>query len=254
MSEAWNIVAADADRYLQACREFVEDDEKFAGFKQDQRYKVILEHVSAWEATVFMSEMKNLADVVQEEVDEFRENDSVGGALVEEFRFFGAMSPSTVRYIKNTLDIADFLGDEELSTVVEIGGGYGGMCKTLSVMFDFDNYFMADLPDPLALAMKYLSHFPSVADKAKPWEESVDDIDLVISTYAFSECSIDVQLEYYEKVLKKAKRFYMVYNNICQGNLNSEAFIKLASKDFKVTYTPEVRPSFTNYVIYGTKL
>ena len=92
-----------------------------------------------------------------------------------------------------------------------------------------------------------------MASKAKPWDDSVDDIDLVISTYAFSECSIDIQLLYYETILKKAKRFYMVYNNICQGNLNSEAFIQLASKDFEVTSTPEVRPSFTNFVIYGTK-
>lgn len=42
------------------------------------------------------------------------------------------MAPATVKYICNALEIADIIGNNKLGTVVEIGGGFGGFCKTLN--------------------------------------------------------------------------------------------------------------------------
>ena len=42
--------------------------------------------------------------------------------------------------------MATLLGEAPISRVVEVGDGYGGLCKTLSVVCDFDEYILVDLP------------------------------------------------------------------------------------------------------------
>jgi putative sugar O-methyltransferase len=57
------------------------------------------------------------------------------------------------------------IGDAPISRVVEVGGGYGGLCKTLSVVCDFDEYILVDLPEAVAVQEKYLKNFPETLCK-----------------------------------------------------------------------------------------
>ena len=43
----------------------------------------------------------------------------------------GTMSPTTIRYIKNVSDIINAFGTG-MKSIVEVGGGYGGLCKVMS--------------------------------------------------------------------------------------------------------------------------
>ena len=52
-----------------------------------------------------------------------------------------------------------------------------------------------------------------------PIDETLPEekIDLLISNYAYSECDREMQLGYFERVIKKADRGYMIYNQIAAG-------------------------------------
>jgi putative sugar O-methyltransferase len=253
----WNVPQSCIFDYLNACKSFVEDDNKFNNFKQDSRYKVILEHVSLDESNQFISEMKNLEILTEDQIEKFKENDIYGNPEIFEYEKFGNISPSTIRYIKNTLDIFNHFSSENIKDIVEIGGGYGGLCKTMSVLFDYDNYVIIDLPEVSKLSKKYISNFLPLKDKVQQLNfnelDVIENIDLVISNYAFSECSLDIQKKYYNDVIRNSNKFYLVYNNITPGNMNSDQFFNYASKDFNIEVEEEIRTYFTNYIFYGTK-
>jgi putative sugar O-methyltransferase len=154
-------------------------------------------------------------EIYDENLDQFLENDLIGNP--KQFVYGGGkISPTTLRYIKNCLDLSSICENEEISKVVEIGGGYGGLCKTLSVLCDFDEYINVDLSEGLKVQEKYLKNFSKIYSKIKfiPCErlDSISDIDLLISNYSLSELDIQSQLNYYDKVIKNSKIVYITYN------------------------------------------
>ena len=252
----WNVPYNDIIGYLKVCEESSKNQEKFNNFKQEPLYKPILEHISKEESDLFISEMKNVHSITEDELSLFKENDIYGNPEIQKYGFFGEISPSTIRHIKNTLDIRDYFGND-IKNIVEIGGGYGGLCKTMQVLFDFDNYILIDLPEVNMLSKKYLSNFEILLNKVDQYSpdqiSSIENTDLVISNYAFSECDMKLQKFYYDKIIANAKCFYMVYNNIAPYNMNSNKFKEYCSKDFDLFVEEEIRPTRTNYIFYGRK-
>ena len=111
MIEDWSCLAQhDTTPYTEICAEAVEDDEVFAKFKQDSRYTAILEHVPPEQGEDYVHTIQAY-ELDEDIINSFKENDSVGGAnLVEYDEPFGRISPSTLRYIQNALDISYFFG------------------------------------------------------------------------------------------------------------------------------------------------
>ena len=107
MIEGWsNLEAKDTSSpYAEICLEAVNDQTVFQKFKQDPRYTAILEHVSIDHGKIYAQ------DILQYEIDEelinlFKENDSIGGSTIFNYgEPYGRISPSTLRYIQNALDI-----------------------------------------------------------------------------------------------------------------------------------------------------
>jgi len=131
------------------------------------------------------------------------------------------------------------------------------LCKVFSAFSKFKEYFIVDFPDVNRLSEKYLSKFKELKNKVKHISatdlKEVATLDLVISNYAYSECSLSVQELYYNMFLRNSKNFYMVYNNFTENNMNSQIFMNMASKDFEIHYETELRPPHINHIIYGTR-
>jgi putative sugar O-methyltransferase len=253
----WDIPENNAVNYLKVCKSFVEDNLLFKDFRRNELYHEILEHVSYDDAKSYIEEMKNISHLTGDDIFDLKKNDEVGNPVTFEFEKFGDISPTTIRYIKNVLDISDFLDGEKVDNIVEIGGGYGGLCRIIHSYIGFENYMILDLPEVNELSKKYLSNFQSLDEKVMQmfYDEisSVDNIDLLISNYAFSECSFELQEAYYNGVISNANKFYITYNNITPRNMSSEYFLEYASKDFDIEVENEVRKCHTNFIMYGTK-
>ena len=231
MIEDWScITTQDTTPYAEICREAVEDDKVFAKFKQDPRYTAILEHVSPEHGGRYIEHILEY-ELNDEMIDEFKDNDDLGGAnRVDYGEPFGKVSPSTLRYVRNALDISYFFGEGELNKIVEIGGGYGGLCKTISCLCDFDEYHLYDIEPASKLQEKYLSKFGIKAVHHSVPEET-KDIDLLISNYAYSELGEKLQDLYYNNVIKNAKKVYMILN---RGQVSREVLLNRAKEDFDV--------------------
>lgn len=253
---SWEI-SNDIGQYLYACKLASTDESFFKRFKQDGRYRQILEHVSLDEAVQYTKEFAVSNSEVLKYLDKFKENDAYGNPDLYQFDQLGEISPTTIRYIKNTFDIIKNFDSSSIKNIVEIGGGYGGLCKTLSCVIDFENYVLFDLNEANLLSRKYVSNFPELKDKVQSFTldelSEIDGIDLLISNYAFSEVSLDIQEKYYNNIIKKSKNIYMVFNQISNNNMLFDDFVdRLTSDGFDVEYTCEHEQSENcNKIVYA---
>jgi len=238
--KGWEAEEKYANEYLEICRRAVEDDEIFAKFKSIQGYKNILEHVTPRQGHEYLEiAMAMSEDALIENIDQFKENDEIGTPDKFSYDKIGKISPTTIRYIKNVFEMATLLQDTAVSRVVEVGGGYGGLCKTLSVVCDFDEYILVDLPEAVEVQRKYLSCFPELFAKCKFIScddlEEIKDVDLFISNYALSECDYDTQVNYYDKLVSNSKFAYIIYNLVNFNDYYYNKFVETMSETF--TYT-----------------
>ena len=234
MIEGWSNLDKDETSfpYADICNEAVSDDEVFDKFKKDPRYIAILEHVSPEQGLKYIEGIQQY-ELDQDLIETFKENDLYGGSSKVGYDLpFGLISPSTLRYIQNALDISHFYGEGELSKIVEIGGGYGGLCKTISCLCDFEEYHIYDIEPASKLQEKYLSKFDITGKTIHHSTiERLDEIDLVVSNYAYSELNEELQSLYYENIISNAKKVYMILN---KGQVSRQVFLDRAEKDFDI--------------------
>ena len=116
-----------ANPYLDACQHAAKSSEFFKRFKNHPAYTHVLEHVSYEEGQQYLKEIEiDYLDKLQE----IKQNDAIGKPQTYEYPSIGNISPTTIRYIKNTSDIINKFGTS-FDSIVEIGGGYGGLCKVM---------------------------------------------------------------------------------------------------------------------------
>ena len=252
MSDTWTLQDEAATPYLNVCNYAANSDEFFKQFKSHPAYRHVLEHVSYEEGQQYLKEID--IDYL-DKLEEVKENDSLGSPVIYEYPSVGEISPTTIRYIKNTSDIINKFGTS-FNSIVEIGGGYGGLCKVLSSFIKFEQYLLLDLEECNLLSRKYLSHFnlPTLSYRSEEIDEIDENFDLLISNYAFSECHKDVQLDYIERFVKKSNNFYMMHNNfhLELGTIPHEQFVEIMSDTHDVEWSNEHGIHDAPKIIYGT--
>lgn len=259
MNKFWDVNQTMIDEYLQACKEFSENSEAFESFKQNPRYTPVLEHLTPEDAKLYYSEMKCKDQINSTNLKQIKENDIHGNPVLFDHHDLGTISPTTIRYLKNTLDIVDkFPQNIPFQRVLEVGGGYGGLCKVFHCFNKFDSYHLVDFPEVNSLSSLYLSKFKPLKNKIHHIStddvKEVKNLDLFISNYAFSECSREFQELYYNNFIKNSSHFYIVYNNFTQNNMSPEEFIQKVENEFDITIEIETRPPHTVKILYGTRI
>ena len=212
-----------SNNYIKKCRLFVENDTLFEHFRRDEDYTKILEGGGYAHGQLYLNKIKRLfgLSAIQEYLEKFKENDIYGNPFVFEYGDLGTINNHTIMYIAHALSIRELLGERYPKRILEIGGGYGGMCKTFSVLYNFDEYILVDLPDAIDLAKKYLKHFPEIYEKVtfiKCNELSgispVKDLDLFIAVFSLSECNEETQMLYTDKFLLNSQYGFIGYNKL----------------------------------------
>ena len=147
-----------------------------------------------------------------EKLNLFRENDAIGSPRVYSFGEAGSFSPSTLRLVAIAGDLQQRIGNLSHLRVVQIGAGYGGLCKILDALSSFESYTLVDLPEQLALAKKCLEklgvhNVVFLTPEALPKDAVYD---LVISDLSFSEFNRSYQELFFDRILSCSNSGYLL--------------------------------------------
>jgi len=184
-------------------------------FKSDKSYTMILEHVSFSIGLEYLSLIQEKFNLIYNNNKDFFIdlcilNDKYGKTIKENFENFCCCSPSNLRYIFQSLLILEYMKKLNLNNIdiVEIGGGYGGLCLflyNLSSLFNItiNSYSMFDLDEAIKLQVKYLDLHNISINAFNLNDENIylNKDSFLISNYALSELSMNLQNLYAEKVV-----------------------------------------------------
>lgn len=211
-----NRSVSDDGNYVVAVKEAISNYDSFIKFKLDPRYTEILEHASVKQGAECLEIIKLDSPNLISRMQEFKENDLVGGATTHNYDQIGPISPSTLRYVKVASDLKKLFGENINGNIAEIGIGYGGQLLISDKILRFDEYHLFDLPPVLDLASKYLEcHILNNSYHAFTLNQHNGKIEyeLTVSNYAFSELPSKLQIRYIEKIISKSKRGYLTMNS-----------------------------------------
>lgn len=242
--------------YTNFIESFIQNDVNSWNFKSNPIYCNILEHVDKEYGDRYLFEIKTkFQPFYNNYKNYFTEichiNDLYGKTRRYEFDDFTYCSPSNLRYIMHSLLVLTYMTECKLNNIdiIEIGGGYGGLCffmHKLSPIFNINinSYSIFDLTSAMRLQKKYLEKLNINGINYIELSEvkNLNKNSFLISNYAFSEISLDLQKEYTDKVLNP----YVSHGFLCW---NVELFYKFIENKHieKELEYPFVR-SYCNYV------
>lgn len=206
--------ATDDAQYSDFCLAAAQNIDTYRNFRRAPIYVNVLEHVSYEQGRECVHIITTEYPHMMPFMDAFKKNDVIGNPNCAYYPEVGIIAPTTLRYIKIAADIQKQFGSLNDATIVEIGGGFGGQCKILSDMHKFKKYIIVDLPGPLALTKRFLEeqNVSNVEFYTPDQVTQIENIDLIISNYAYSECNLETQKIYAQYILSKATHGYCICN------------------------------------------
>lgn len=200
------------------------DANNLKGFKANPTYRAILEHVSKEFGTQYLDAITDITPLSLDDIKGFCTlNDSVGDTITSNYIAFET-SPSNLRYIFHSHLILTHMKSLGLDAidVVEVGGGYGGLCLALHHFAEkysvkIRSYTIVDLTQPSRLQKLYLSQVaPTLSVEfvdASTFGAGIDKKNMfLLSNYCFSEIPTGLQKQYIAKLFPKVSHGFMAWN------------------------------------------
>ena len=228
-------------------------------FKRNNNYRVILEHCNYNHGMQYLTEIKNRYTNLFNDNKNFiielcKKNDLYGNTIKNDFKNFTTCSASNFRYILHSLLILDYIKENNLNNIdfIEIGGGYGGLCFfifNLAKLFDIsiNSFTIFDLLQCSLLQDKYLKALN--INNVKCYQinnfNNLKVNSFLISNYAFSEISKELQTQYIDKIINPytnhgflAWNFIPVYNFVNNSIIDKEPEYPNTGSNFYVRFKP----------------
>lgn len=202
--------------YPDFCLKATLNTKLFSSFRKNEIYCQILEHVTRQQGQEYINEIILNSPDLFESIELFKKNDIIGDPKLYEYPEIGYMSPTTLRYVKVLSDLIKIFANLDKKSICEIGVGYGGQCRIIDSYCDISDYTLVDLKPVLMLSEKYLDNYiiRSSLNYKTMNELKISSYDLIISNYAFTELSREIQDVYLKKIILNSKGGYIAYNDI----------------------------------------
>ena len=245
--------------YREICFKASYDPYYFQNFRSMGGYRVALELT---EADAFANYIANSSRRLRSRLEACRKIDTIGNPPLKDYPKIGSFSGTVLRYIVLADRIEKLFSLPQNAVIGEIGAGFGGQSYIMSVFCRFGQYYIYDLPEVEALIEKVTDALGMKNVSCLPAESQLpaDTLDLIISNYAYSECDRATQIDYFDRVIKKADRGFIIYNQISVDyNLNSlspDEFVQLlkaSGKDPKILKEPISTAPKNILIVWGTR-
>lgn len=210
----WLVNDAQVRKYVDAVTAATTDNNSFVNFRQDGNIRQVIDIM---EKTALDYKRMIPESFLSDNWDEISKGDMVGSPnrriAIDKKR---SLSTTTCRYAWNFYDMQqeNLIHDDQ--HVVEIGGGFGGLCRMINSLSTPASYTIIDIPEVLKLARRYCE--ASGIDMSRvstiPCTE-VKEIrcDLLISNYAFTELDRIEQESYLKNIIDDATNGYITFNS-----------------------------------------
>ena len=197
-------------------------------FKSHPDYTYMLEHVSFEQGKLYKSYIEQDTTLTAEDIRQFCSlNDCTGSPTYMRFEGDLVCSPTSLRYIWQAYIILTYfkrLTGEEPIDIVEVGGGYGGLCLAIHtfaphLQVTIRSYTIIDLDAPNRLQERYLARFPMTFPvsfvRADTYGAHITGTNnYFISNYCFSEIDQFHQANYIKTLFPKIVHGFIAWNNI----------------------------------------
>ena len=196
-------------------------DKNIRGFKSHPDYNYVLEHVLESQGRAYFDLLVQVFPI-----DVIRafcvKNDSVGNPRCTMYDGL-VVSPTSLRYLYHAHLILTHLKKSDTRTVVEIGGGYGGLYLAIDFLqsrynVSIESYTIIDLPDPSMLQQYFLSSFSTTIPKhfltSDNYGVEVGEPVFLVSCYCFSEIAKNHQEGYIRELIPKVTGGFIAWNHI----------------------------------------
>ena len=215
--------------YPDFCELASRDDKFFRQFRRAKIIATVYDHVSIDLGKKYITEISNYGPITNKHLFAVRQIDALGNPRKYIFPFFGATSPTSLRYLKVYLDLTYYFGFLNKMRVAEIGIGFGGQASLIALLEPPGVYKLFDIPPVLNLAKRFTTELKvqnnlEFLDGRNPKEI---ESDLVISNYAFSELTKTIQEIYLENVILRATRGYITWNSLGQDFMSAYSLADL---------------------------
>ena len=120
------------DNWKDMCKYIVSN--KIIDWKQDKNVTYMLEHLGQEYAEIYLQNLLNEGVNIYNIQKLCEINDKYGNANIKQFNNGLRSSTSSIRYVRHALDICNLIKSKNYKKVniVEVGGGYGGLCLILN--------------------------------------------------------------------------------------------------------------------------
>jgi hypothetical protein len=239
-----------------------------SNFKSTNQYNCILEHVSYELGVQYLKLIENeFSNIKQDDVIFFiKQNDKYGCPNIANFTCKDgkiiSCSPTSLRYVYHSLIILEHFKKTNLTSIVEVGCGYGGLflaicyfSKLLNIKID--NYYIIDFPEVCNLIDNYLkinAEFVNInysLHNCNEYGKNIAERDLfLISNYCFTEISVENRNNYIFNLFEKIKNGFIIWQT-CLGTEIGD--IKLIKKDIINVVYEKPQTAFLdkpNYFVY----
>ncbi len=215
-SSSPKISDSDSTRYSYFVNSAVSSERVFRKFRRNFYYRQILEHVNYKLGFSYLSRLSKESIEDLRNFEDVASLSFVGSPRRFYFKSLGLISPTMIRYQYVSQELQRYFGESIGKNVVEIGVGFGGQYAILNNAYEIEKYTMFDLPQVMELTHKVLK--TAGVEVSKIFAGNIEnpliqECDLVISNYAFSELPRDVQRKYIEGILAKSQRGYLIMNS-----------------------------------------
>lgn len=210
---------SDTAEYRDACKAAATHMEAFEHFRRDQTLNKIWEHVTEVEGQRYLDLLTDRASILLQKARDEQWDKRLGNPHVYDYGKWGVWSPTTLRYLFVLSDVyAKFPWLGPCPRILEIGGGYGGLAIMFKKFMPKCGYTIIDLAETCELQKKYahMNATPfacfdyTIYLSQRIWYDQ--PFDLVISNYAFSECTRPIQEIYRTRVFPRCTHGYFTCN------------------------------------------
>lgn len=235
----------------------IKDDKNFASFRSLSGIRDIVEGIPDITGIDYFTKLVNnlSLDGLTKIWDRATKNDHVGSPRLVEFEINKLASSTTMRYLWNVLDMEErqiVLDDVD---IIEVGGGYGGLCRMIHEFHTPKSYTIIDLPNALMLAKRYLKCFDIEIKTVSCDEFNKEPVDTFISNYALTELTKQIQDKYVQKIMCNAKYGYVTYNSQLRNEKKQHSLndLRKSVSGYTDVYNENVKKSECKVLIWRPK-